>query len=214
MAVDAIGWGGDAGGGDGSRSASAARSIRCWLLSGTIRPYRGTGYPPRCSLRVTRLSTGLAGISTSTGSAGGGGLRPTERPPGAILRPRVTGEGGPMNRSSQPDDVLSARLLDVMIRAGLIGLLAALCYVVFAPFLTLMVWAMVLAVVLHPMQQWLARRMGGRIGVASTLIVIAGVVLLVVPTAVLMDSFGGSVHGLVSAVRDNTLVIPEPPESI
>lgn len=119
-----------------------------------------------------------------------------------------------MNKPSQPDEAVSARLLDVMIRAGLIGLLAALCYIVFAPFMTLMVWALVLAVVLHPLQNGLARRMGGRDGLAATLIVIAGVVLLVVPTAVLMDSFGGSVHGLVNAVRDNTLVIPAPPESI
>ena len=33
-------------------------------------------------------------------------------------------------------------LLDVLIRAGLILALAMLCYQVFAPFLTLMVWAL------------------------------------------------------------------------
>src|SRR4030095_11063920 len=40
-----------------------------------------------------------------------------------------------------PDDRLDRRvasqLLDVLIRAGLVGVLAVLCYVVFAPFLTL-----------------------------------------------------------------------------
>jgi len=54
--------------------------------------------------------------------------------------------------STPPDQELerriSAGLLDVLIRAGLIGLLAVLCYVVFAPFLTLMAWAIVLAVTL------------------------------------------------------------------
>jgi predicted PurR-regulated permease PerM len=118
-----------------------------------------------------------------------------------------------MSQPSQSDDaILSSRLLDVFIRAGLIGLLAALCYVVFAPFMTLMVWALVLAVVLYPVQQALARRFGGRNGLAATIIVIVGVLVLVVPTAVLMDSFGGSVHGLVNAVQENRLEVPAAPE--
>ena len=44
-------------------------------------------------------------------------------------------------------------LLEVLIRAGLIFALAALCYQVFAPFLTLMVWALILAVTLYPLQE-------------------------------------------------------------
>jgi len=36
----------------------------------------------------------------------------------------------------------------------------------------------------------------------------------VVPAALLMDSFGGSVHRLVNAVQDNTLQIPAPAESV
>jgi len=45
-----------------------------------------------------------------------------------------------MSTHGQPDDEFekraSSRLLDVLIRAGLIGVLAVLCYIVFAPFLT------------------------------------------------------------------------------
>jgi predicted PurR-regulated permease PerM len=124
-------------------------------------------------------------------------------------------EPGPMHQPSQPDDAaVSSRLLDLLIRGGLIGLLAALCYVVFAPFMTLMVWAMVLAVVLYPLHQWVARWMGGRQGLASTLLVIVGVVLIIVPTALLMDSFGSSVHDVVDAVQQNTLQVPAPWESV
>ena len=53
-----------------------------------------------------------------------------------------------------------SRLLDVLIRAGLIGALAVLCYQVLSPFLTLMAWSIILAVTLYPWQQWLARRLG------------------------------------------------------
>jgi predicted PurR-regulated permease PerM len=121
----------------------------------------------------------------------------------------------PKDKPTPPDDaVVTARLLDLFIRAGLIGLLAALCYVVFAPFLQLLVWAVVLAVVLSPAQAWMARRVGGRVGLASTLLVLAGTLLLVVPTALLMFSFGTSVKDLVEGVQNNTLQIPMPGESV
>jgi predicted PurR-regulated permease PerM len=119
------------------------------------------------------------------------------------------------NGTSPADDaVVTGRLLDLFIRAGVIGLLAALCFVVFAPFLTLMVWALVLAVVLYPAEEWLSRRMKGRHGRASTILVVAGVLLIVVPAAVLMGSFGSSVQDLVEAIRNNTLHVPAPAESV
>jgi predicted PurR-regulated permease PerM len=109
---------------------------------------------------------------------------------------------------------LSARLLDVLIRAGLIGVLAILCYRIFAPFLTLMVWALILAVTMYPLHQSLARRIGGKQGLAATIVVVIGGVLIIVPTALLMNSFGTSIHGLVSAVQQNTLEVPAPRESV
>ncbi len=79
---------------------------------------------------------------------------------------------------------IASRLLDVLIRAGLIVALALLCYRVFSPFLTLMVWALILAVTLFPLHQMLAAKMGGRQGWAATVLTLLGVALIVAPTAV------------------------------
>jgi predicted PurR-regulated permease PerM len=108
----------------------------------------------------------------------------------------------------------SSRLLDVLIRAGLIGVLAVLCYIVFAPFLTLMAWALILAVALYPLHRAIARRIGGRPGLAATIVVLGGVLLIVVPMALLLNSFGTSIHDLVRAVQHNTLKVPAPPEGV
>jgi len=105
-------------------------------------------------------------------------------------------------------------LLDVLIRAGLLFALALLCFQVFAPFLTLMVWALILAVALYPLHQHLARKIGGKQGLAATIVVLLGVTLIIVPTAVLMNSLGDSVHRLINDVREDTLEIPPPRESI
>ena len=123
-----------------------------------------------------------------------------------------------MSQVLPPDSELekraSSRLLEVLIRAALIAVLAVLCYIVFAPFLALMAWAIILAVTLYPLHRWLARQIGGKQGLAATIVVVVGILLIVTPTALLMDSFGSSVHQLVGAVQHNTLEIPAPREGI
>lgn len=119
-----------------------------------------------------------------------------------------------MNTPSQPDDEfeqrVASRLLDVLIRAGLILAMAMLCYQVFSPFLTLTVWALILAVTIYPLHQSLANMIGGKQGIAATLLIIVGILLIVVPTAMLINSFGDSLHQLINDVQNNSLKIPAP----
>jgi predicted PurR-regulated permease PerM len=123
-----------------------------------------------------------------------------------------------MSTSSPADpqlaDDFASRMLDALIRAGLIAVLVVLCYRVFHPFLTLMMWAVILAVTLYPLHQMLARRMRGRQGLAATVLVILGSVVIVAPTALLMNSLGDSVRGLISDVQNHRLQIPAPRESV
>jgi predicted PurR-regulated permease PerM len=123
-----------------------------------------------------------------------------------------------MNASYKPDldleQRLSRKLLDVFIRAGLVLALTLLCYRIFSPFISLMAWALILAVTLYPAHQMLAHRMGEKQGFAATLLVLGGIVLIGVPTAVLMASLGDSVHDLVGSVRGNTLKIPAPSPNV
>jgi predicted PurR-regulated permease PerM len=109
---------------------------------------------------------------------------------------------------------LAALLLDVLIRAGLVLALAVLCFQVFSPFLSLMTWALILAVTLYPLHQSVAAKIGGRQGLAATLIVLLGVVVVIVPTAALMSSLGDSVHRLINDVQNNTLQVPPPREGV
>jgi predicted PurR-regulated permease PerM len=105
-------------------------------------------------------------------------------------------------------------LLDVLIRAGLIVALVLLCYRVFAPFLTLMVWAVTLAVALYPVQRFVAAKVGGRQWLAATLITIFGIALIVAPTALLLSHVGDSVQRVIGDVQANKLEIPPPRASV
>jgi len=120
----------------------------------------------------------------------------------------------PREPDHELEERLARRLFDVFIRVGLVLALVWLCFHFFAPFLTMMLWALILAVTLYPLHQMLANRIGGRQGRAATLIVVLGIALIVVPTVILGSSLGDSVHELINGVKDNTLRIPAPPASV
>ena len=112
------------------------------------------------------------------------------------------------------ETVWSRKLLDVLIQAGLIGALVVLCFQIFSPFLTLMLWAVILAVTLYPLHQIIARKLGGRQGWAATLLVLSGILLIVVPIFLLASSLADSIVSFLQGMRDNTLVIPPPPDAV
>jgi hypothetical protein len=111
----------------------------------------------------------------------------------------------PREPDHELEDRLSRRLLDIFIRAGLVLALVLLCYQIFSPFMTMMLWALILAVTIYPLHQMLAARIGGKQGLASTLIVLLAIGVIFTPTVMLASQFGDSVHSLVNGVRDNTL---------
>lgn len=120
----------------------------------------------------------------------------------------------PLQHDQELVDRISNSLLDVLIKFGLCVALVALCYRVFSPFLTLMVWALILAVTLYPLHRGLARKVGGKQWLAATILVILGSLLIFVPTALLMNSLGDSIRDLVHSVQDNTLTIRAPNQSV
>jgi len=116
----------------------------------------------------------------------------------------------PLNPDREFERRFASRLMDVLIRAGLIVALTALCYRVFSPFLTLMVWALILAVAMYPLHLALAARVGNRQGLAATLLVLIGIVLIVVPSSILMSLLGDAVKRFIENIQSNNLQIPAP----
>jgi predicted PurR-regulated permease PerM len=123
-----------------------------------------------------------------------------------------------MTTPSKPDLVLETRLsrklMDVFIRAGLVLALTLLCYRIFSPFISLMAWAVILAVTIYPAHQALAPKLGGRQGLAATLLVLSGIALIVVPAGAMLGSMGDSVYATIERVKDDKVEIPAPPPSV
>jgi predicted PurR-regulated permease PerM len=105
-------------------------------------------------------------------------------------------------------------LLDVLIRAGLIFVLVTFCYEIFHPFLNLMLWSVILAVTLYPLNLLLAVKLGGRSGWAALILVILGLACLMVPLSLLGASIVDSVQGAMQSVETGTFEIPAPSSNV
>jgi predicted PurR-regulated permease PerM len=106
--------------------------------------------------------------------------------------------------------LVSRDLTDTLIRVGLTVFLVVMCVRVLAPFVNLLVWALILAIALLPLHSRLARRLGGRQGLAATALVLAGLLVLGVPTAMLGSSFASHLHDAYAAAKNQTLMIQPP----
>ncbi|MGB5827913.1 MAG: AI-2E family transporter, partial [Pseudomonas mandelii] len=84
------------------------------------------------------------------------------------------------------EKTLSRTLLDVMIRAGLIAVLVLFCFQIFSPFRDLMLWSLILAITLYPLQERL--RGSHKPGHVATLIILIAIVILMVPIYLLGTS--------------------------
>jgi len=109
---------------------------------------------------------------------------------------------------------LARGLLDVLIRAGLVAGLVIYCYQVLRPFLYLMIWSVILAINLYPVQRILRAKLGGKDGRAATLIVLTAFALLAVPIYLLATSVTDSAESALEWVKGGTFHISPPPESV
>ncbi|MDP5069642.1 MAG: AI-2E family transporter [Congregibacter sp.] len=109
---------------------------------------------------------------------------------------------------------LSRDFLDFSIRLGLLAVAVVACERVFAPFIPIMLWGLILAISLYPMFLSLRRRSGFAPGRTATLIVVLGILLLGVPTAMLGSSFASHVFNVVGDFDVNTFSVRPPDPAV
>lgn len=109
---------------------------------------------------------------------------------------------------------LTRTLLDVLIRAGLIVVLVLFCFDIFSPFRDLMLWSLILAITLYPLQKRLRGPLGHNDGRIATLIILVAIVILMVPVYLLGISIADSVSRAIDVVKADTFRIPPPAESV
>lgn len=107
---------------------------------------------------------------------------------------------------------LSATTIDLAIRLGFIGLLGYWSFRIIAPFLTIGLWSVILAVALYPLFDWLAARLSPRL--AAAIVTLLCVMIVLGPVTWLGFGMVSGTRSLVAALDAGQLALPVPPQSV
>ena len=110
--------------------------------------------------------------------------------------------------------LISSDLMDLFIRVGLIVLVIVLAARVLAPFASLLVWALILAVALFPLHSRLARRLNDRQTLSAIILVLAGLLLIGIPTLMFGISVAQEVRDVYAAYENKKLSIGPPDAAV
>jgi predicted PurR-regulated permease PerM len=116
--------------------------------------------------------------------------------------------------SAPPEDDCFAGVLELTLRVGGVLLLTAWCALILSPFLLAIVWALIIAVAVHPAYRRLASLLGGRDLLAALIVTLLLLTLLVVPMLLLGDTLIETALNLAQRVRDGSLALPPPPANV
>ena len=100
--------------------------------------------------------------------------------------------------------------IEISIRLGAIALLVVACLMIVAPFLSIMAWALIIAIAADGPYESLVGWLGGRRGLAAALAVTVTLAILIVPTVHLSTSLVSGAQHFAHDLSDGTIHIPPP----
>ena len=104
--------------------------------------------------------------------------------------------------------------LEAAIRIGLIALLVWWCFLILKPFLVPVLWAIIIADAIYPFYRKLENALGGRAKLTAALFTLTALALLIIPTILLFGSLVDSIKLLSEGIKNGTLTIPPPTDSV
>lgn len=109
---------------------------------------------------------------------------------------------------------ISVLAVDTAVLIALIAFLGYLVISLLQPFATILLWAVILAVALYPAFSWLEARLGGRGGLAATILSLGLLALVVGPAVLLGGSAVDSLRSIAASLSEETFAIPPPSEAV
>jgi predicted PurR-regulated permease PerM len=112
------------------------------------------------------------------------------------------------------NQITTRNFYDIIIRLAALTLIVVWSLMIIFPFVSILLWAFILALALMPMQTKLAKTIGGRPKLAAFIIVLSGLLLIIIPGWLFLDSIIEGARGLKSNFDAGTLTVPPPSEDV
>lgn len=113
-------------------------------------------------------------------------------------------------QSANFDPQFVRNMIESTLRIGLLLILLAFAYDIIKPFITPIIWGAIIAMAAFPLVKWLEPKVGGRRGLAATLITLFFILALVIPTWSVTDATLGGLKKLQTGLESGELQVPPP----
>ncbi len=113
-----------------------------------------------------------------------------------------------------PRDEWSGKAAETAIRLGVLAAVLIWCFQILQPFILPFLWAVIIAVALHPLYHKLVRLLNGHSVFAALFVTLGSLVILMIPTVMLTKRLIKNVAVLADEFRQGKLEIPPPPDAI
>jgi predicted PurR-regulated permease PerM len=117
-------------------------------------------------------------------------------------------------QASASDKAYINRAMEASIHIGLAVLLAIACLMIMKPFLPLIAWGIIIGVASYPAFLKMQSAIGGRGGLAAIFYTLILLAILIIPVVLLAQSLVEGVTTLTAHMKDGTLAVPVPPDSV
>jgi predicted PurR-regulated permease PerM len=104
--------------------------------------------------------------------------------------------------------------VEITIRLAVLIAIIGWCILIMSPFLTLIIWSVVIAIATYPMFSALSKKLGGRDKLAATLITLFFLALIIVPSLFLADSLFEGIGNLREIYQSGNFNIPPPGDEV
>lgn len=108
----------------------------------------------------------------------------------------------------------SPTYFELAIRLAVLGLLLYLAFSLVRPFISIVIWSVIIAVALYPLFVWTARTLGGREKLAAVLVTLFNLAIVIGPVTWMAMDLIESVSAISERVNWTDLSIPLPSDSV
>lgn len=116
--------------------------------------------------------------------------------------------------NSRVDKTFLANAMASFIQIGAIVILIAWCFSIIRPFLSIVIWAVIISIAVYPSHLSLTKRLGGREKLSATILVFLGLTIVVLPAWLLAGSAVDGYAFLSARIAAGNVTVPPPDESV
>ncbi len=121
------------------------------------------------------------------------------------------------NKPDRPDNLGSKHVniaFDLILKMGTLFLVILLCFKILKPFLGMLIWGLIIAIILFPVFERLRNLLGKRNKLSSILLTVVALSILILPSIWLVNQLVEGVKFLAGNIQGGDFSIPPPTESV